>query len=257
MFEIFINKLILSNYKPPSLIKVGFFYLNNISYICIMISEKLKSVIFDKLYQDLKHCEIIPYDGSIYIIARDNKFWYFEYDKGGTLWWRYDFFNTFFELFSLTYKQFQSILGEWVEEVFNCKVLTTICRSGYSTLMVEEVLNCKVLTTENLMIELETRVEEVLNCKVLTTMTTKLISLTRVEEVLNCKVLTTIAMKFSSKDKVEEVLNCKVLTTNSTRVLANMVVEEILNYKVLTTATIRYRRPSVLEEVLNCNETKT
>ena len=68
-----------------------------------MISEKLKSVIFDKLYQDLKHCEIIPYDGSIYIIARDNKFWYFEYDKGGTLWWRYDFFNTFFELFSLTY----------------------------------------------------------------------------------------------------------------------------------------------------------
>ena len=79
-----------------------------------MISEKLKSVIFDKLYQDLKHCEIIPYDGSIYIIARDNKFWYFEYDKGGTLWWRYDFFNTFFELFSLTYKQFQPILGEWV-----------------------------------------------------------------------------------------------------------------------------------------------
>ena len=57
-----------------------------------MISEKLKSVIFDKLYQDLKHCEIIPYDGSIYIIDRDNKFLYFEYDKGGTLWWRYDFF---------------------------------------------------------------------------------------------------------------------------------------------------------------------
>ena len=57
------NKLLI-----PSLIKVGFFYLNNISYICIMISEKLKSVIFDKLYQDLKHCEIIPYDGSIYIL---------------------------------------------------------------------------------------------------------------------------------------------------------------------------------------------
>lgn len=91
-----------------------------------MISEKLKSVIFDKLYQDLKHCEIIPYDGSIYIIDRDNKFLYFEYDKGGTLWWRYDFFNTFFELFSLTYKQFQPILGEWVEEVLNCKVLTTV-----------------------------------------------------------------------------------------------------------------------------------
>ena len=115
-----------------------------------MISEKLKSVIFDKLYQDLKHCEIIPYDGSIYIIDRDNKFLYFEYDKGGTLWWRYDFFNTFFELFSLTYKQFQPILGEWVEEILNCKVLTTMNMSFYSNNKVEEILNYKVLTTVKL-----------------------------------------------------------------------------------------------------------
>ena len=196
-----------------------------------MISEKLKSVIFDKLYQDLKHCEIIPYDGSIYIIARDNKFWYFEYDKGGTLWWRYDFFNTFFELFSLTYKQFQSILGEWVEEVLNCKVLTTMNMSFYSNDKVEEILNCKVLKRA-----------------LSTSSKTKW-----VEEVLNCKVLTTEQLLKQPLFVVEEVLNCKVLTTNSTRVLANMVVEEILNYKVLTTATRRYRRPSVLEEVLNCN----
>ena len=129
-----------------------------------MISEKLKSVILDKLYQDLKHCEIIPYDGSIYIIARDNKFWYFEYDKGGTLWWRYDFFNTFFELFSLTYKQFQSILGEWVEEVLNCKALTTISAHRPQWKEVEEILNYKVLTTKPLQFRRPHRLEEVLNC---------------------------------------------------------------------------------------------
>ena len=200
-----------------------------------MISEKLKSVIFDKLYQDLKHCEIIPYDGSIYIIARDNKFWYFEYDKGGTLWWRYDFFNTFFELFSLTYKQFQSILGEWVEEVLNCKVLTTLACSVKDTLTVEEVLNCKVLKSA-----------------LSTSSKTKW-----VEDVLNCKVLITEGHLLPLRLRMEEVLNCKVLTTNSTRVLANMVVEEILNYKVLTTKPLQFRRPHRLEEVLNCNETKT
>ena len=195
-----------------------------------MISEKLKSVIFDKLYQDLKHCEIIPYDGSIYIIDRDNKFWYFEYDKGGTLWWRYDFFNTFFELFSLTYKQFQSILGEWVEEVLNCKVLTTLACSVKDTLTVEEVLNCKVLKSA-----------------LSTSSKTKWVE----------DVLITEGHLLPLRLRMEEVLNCKVLTTNSTRVLANMVVEEILNYKVLTTKPLQFRRPHRLEEVLNCNETKT
>ena len=200
-----------------------------------MISEKLKSVIFDKLYQDLKHCEIIPYDGSIYIIDRDNKFWYFEYDKGGTLWWRYDFFNPFFELFSLTYKQFQPILGEWVEEVFNCKVLITKFHFLSKRLKVEEILNCKVLKSS-----------------LSTSSKTKW-----VEDVLNCKVLTTEGHLLPLRQRMEEILNCKVLTTMSNRTNKLILVEEILNYKVLTTKPLQFRRPHRLEEVLNCNETKT
>ena len=222
-----------------------------------MISEKLKSVIFDKLYQDLKHCEIIPYDGSIYIIARDNKFWYFEYDKGGTLWWRYDFFNTFFELFSLTYKQFQSILGEWVEEVLNCKVLTTLACSVKDTLTVEEVLNCKVLKSALSTSSKTKWVEDVLNCKVLTTESLSLPLRLRMEEILNCKVLDTKYNFNKSPRKVEDILNCKVLTTMANRTNKLILVEEILNYKVLTTKPLQFRRPHRLEEVLNCNETKT
>ena len=178
-----------------------------------MISEKLKSVIFDKLYQDLKHCEIIPYDGSIYIIARDNKFWYFEYDKGGTLWWRYDFFNTFFELFSLTYKQFQSILGEWVEEVLNCKVLITSFSALSFFERVEEVLNCKVLTTDSLRSFLRHQVEEILNYKVLTTNSTRVLANMVVEEILNYKVLTTKPLQFRRPHRLEEVLNCNETKT--------------------------------------------
>ena len=178
-----------------------------------MISEKLKSVIFDKLYQDLKHCEIIPYDGSIYIIARDNKFWYFEYDKGGTLWWRYDFFNTFFELFSLTYKQFQSILGEWVEDVLNCKVLDTKYNFNKSPRKVEDILNCKVLITEGHLLPLRLRMEEVLNCKVLTTNSTRVLANMVVEEILNYKVLTTKPLQFRRPHRLEEVLNCNETKT--------------------------------------------
>ena len=178
-----------------------------------MISEKLKSVIFDKLYQDLKHCEIIPYDGSIYIIDRDNKFWYFEYDKGGTLWWRYDFFNTFFELFSLTYKQFQPILGEWVEDVFNCKVLITEGHLLPLRLRMEEVLNCKVLTTAYHQQMLVLRMEEVLNYKVLTTNSTRVLANMVVEEILNYKVLTTKPLQFRRPHRLEEVLNCNETKT--------------------------------------------
>ena len=149
-----------------------------------MISEKLKSIIFDKLYQDLKHCEIISYDKSIFFIDRDNKYWYFEYEKGGTLWWRYTFFNVFFQLFSITYKEFQPVLGEWVEEVLNCKVLTTTRSHLNASKWMEEVLNCKVLTTIKTWHNHSIMVEEVLNCKVLTTKGTPYLE-KHLEDVLN------------------------------------------------------------------------
>ena len=149
-----------------------------------MISEKLKSIIFDKLYQDLKHCEIISYDKSIFFIDRDNKYWYFEYEKGGTLWWRYTFFNVFFQLFSITYKEFQPVLGEWVEEVLNCKVLTTTRSHLNASKWMEEILNCKVLTTTSSHYDIAILMEEILNCKVLTTKGTPYLE-KNLEDVLN------------------------------------------------------------------------
>ena len=221
-----------------------------------MISEKLKSIIFDKLYQDLKHCEIISYDKSVYFIDRDNKYWYFEYEKGGTLWWRYTFFNVFFQLFSITYKEFQPVLGEWVEEVLNCKVLTTFRRFQQNRYVVEEVLNCKVLTTELFETFELNLVEEVLNCNVLTIPSLLLKPEMLVEEALNCKVLSTIFVSGEKRILVEKVLNHKVLNYLDFDGTRPYKMEEILNCEVLTTKGTPYLEKH-LEDVLNYNESKT
>jgi len=92
----------------------------------MVITDRFKQVIFKHLYKELGDCEIIPYNGSIWFINRDNKHWYFELDKSGTLWWRYDFFNSFFKIFSMGSGDFCPVLSSWVEEVLNHKVSTTL-----------------------------------------------------------------------------------------------------------------------------------
>ena len=91
------------------------------------VSEKIKKIIFDKLDKDLSHAEIIFDDksGSIYFIDRENKYWYTEFEKSGKLWWRYQFFNEFFKLFSMEQSEYEPIIGEWMEEVLNSKVTST------------------------------------------------------------------------------------------------------------------------------------
>lgn len=130
------------------------------------IPNGLKKIVFNKLYEDLFHVEIIPYKDFIYFIDRENKYWYFEYNKNGNLYWRYQFFTNFFELFSFEQSDFGPILSEWVEEVLNCKVVTTDANYSSWNYLVEDVLNCKVSTTRFHITGLETQVEEVLNCKV-------------------------------------------------------------------------------------------
>ena len=112
------------------------------------MNEKLKKVIFSKLYRDLDHIEIIEYKGSICFIDRNEKYWYLEYKKSGNLYWRYDFFTNFFKLFSMERDEFQPIISDWVEEVLNYKVTTTGTDKWIKRNEVEEILNCKVTTTK-------------------------------------------------------------------------------------------------------------
>ena len=172
------------------------------------MNERLKKLIFKKLYDDLSQVEIIHYDESIWFIDRKKKYWYFEYDKSGILYWRYGFFSEFFKIFSLDKgDEYQPIICEWVEEVLNCKVHTP----GYYYLPSLEV------------------VEEVLNYKVNTSRSVYPIFKRKVEEVLNYKVNTPTGRGRILMRGVEEVLNCKVHTAHSGSILEDVMVEEVLN----------------------------
>ena len=106
-----------------------------------IMNLRLKKIIFDKLYDDLSNVEIIPYNNSIWFIDREKEYWYFEYRKTGKLYWRWEFFRYFFQLFSLDMKEYEQIMSEWVEEVLNCKVDTTKHEHLRIGFPVEEVLN--------------------------------------------------------------------------------------------------------------------
>jgi len=150
-----------------------------------MVSSKLKDIIYKKLYSELSHLEIIRYKEEIWFIDRDNKYWYFIYNDNGTMWWRYDFFFTFFEFFSITDdNEFIPIISSWVVEALNCKVSTTKSWKNGIHDLVEEVLNCKVSTTPRAGTCHIFKVEEVLNCKVTTTDYTSFVKSTIVVEVL-------------------------------------------------------------------------
>ena len=198
------------------------------------MNESLKKIIFDKLYEDLSHVEIIPYEDSIWFIDRQEEFWYLEFKKVGILYWRSPFFMNFFSLFSMERYEFEPFISEWVEEVLNCKVNTTIRCKHRNVTKVEEVLNCKVNTTICRSWRCKKRVEEVLNCKVNTTRLLIQKPAWLVEEVLNCKVNTT---SFSSAENtfwMEEVLNCKVNTTEGFMYPRIGMVGKVINGKVNT-----------------------
>ena len=172
-----------------------------------MVSSRLKDIIFKKLYSDLSRVEIIHYQTYIWFIDREDKCWYFRYDKSdGTLLWKYSFFSNFFALFTMCDSEFTPILSSWVEEVLNCKVNTTALVFHIQTQAVEEVLNCKVNTTVSADVSVITLMEDVLNYRVNTTTIKYGRFPISVKEVLNCKVTTTINKPPIEVCVVEEVV---------------------------------------------------
>lgn len=150
------------------------------------MNERLKKLIFRKLYEDLSQVEIIHYDESIWFIDRKKKYWYFEYDKSGILYWRYGFFSEFFKIFSLDkVDEYQPNICEWVEEVLNCKVHTPCWFCINHSNRVEDVLNYKVNTPLKQILFLDEKVEEVLKCKVHTAHSGSILEDVMVEEILN------------------------------------------------------------------------
>ena len=215
------------------------------------ISNKLKKVIFKKLCKDLSHVDIIPYNDSIWFIDKGNSYWYFEFENDSKqLWWRYDFFADYFNLFSMEEKTFVPILSEWVENILNHKVNEIDRHFFFRGHIVEEMLNCNVETTSSSSTPFF-RVEEILNCKVETTTSDSYLNVFRAEEVLNYNVETTNHNRLIRGKMVEEVLNCKVETTTSSQTFLLQRVEEVLNYKAETTDSGPVPPKFMIEHILN------
>ncbi len=221
-----------------------------------MSKDRLKQIIFKELYKDLSNVEIIPYNDSIWFIDRKERYWYFELEKNGNLYWRYSFFNNFFKIFSMEPNQFEPIISEWVEEVLNHKVSTTGNQGHDSGFWVEEVLNHKVSTTVPYLTIDNGQVEEVLNHKVSKTKNNKIPSIFWLEEVLNHKVSKTTRITCSTPWRVEEVLNHKVSTTHLSLHNLHDLVKDVLNHKVSKTLSDTTTKWDLVEDVLNENPTE-
>jgi len=195
------------------------------------VNDRLKKIIFKKLYNDLSHVEIIPYDGSIWFIDRDKKYWYLQLRNNGLLWWRWNFFEFFFRIFSLEHNEYEPIIADWVEEVLNHKVDTTFDAGDHHPALVEEVLNHKVDTTDFLHFRYLDSVEEVLNNKVNTTNAWTRLPKGLVEEILNHKVDITPLHGAFTNEQVEYVLDYKVCITESEQEPRRQRVEQVLNSK--------------------------
>ena len=205
----------------------------------------LKKIVFRKLNQDLSKVEIILSENqSIWFIDRANKYWYFELEKSGKLWWRYEFFTDFFILFCIEVNEFQPFLSEWVEGILNSGVSST-CKSHFDAgLAVEDILNRRVSATGDLGMERIATVEGIFDSNVnMTTQSGHRLHST-VESILNH------GYRKGSR-KVDEVLNHKVVITEYCGIIPNYDLEEVLNHKVVSTLQSPDIDPLLVEEVLN------
>jgi hypothetical protein len=129
------------------------------------IDDRLKKFIFKKLAKDLSHVEVIPYEDSIWFIDRDNNYWYLQLKKNGHLWWRLDFFDIFFQIFSLDRDVYEPIIIEWVEQILKRKVNTTRGLMYPHLTGVKQILKQNVNTTSKVLIPLQLPMENILNSK--------------------------------------------------------------------------------------------
>lgn len=88
-----------------------------------MVSEKVKDYIFNTLDKELSNVSVILYRDSIWFIDRNKMYWYLEYTPNQVLWWRFDFFSNFFNLFSFYDYEYEPLIALWVESKLKSPVL--------------------------------------------------------------------------------------------------------------------------------------
>jgi hypothetical protein len=130
-----------------------------------MVKDKLKLIIFKLLSEWLKDVEIIPYNGSVWFIDREKKYWYLELNPNNHLWWRYSFFFDFFGMFSLEFKEFEPLIREWAEGALNHKVSKSVIGYNGCRQLLERMLDCNIESSNHS----EYNIDFISNYNILTT----------------------------------------------------------------------------------------
>ena len=215
------------------------------------MNPRLKNIIKNKLSEDLSSVSIIDYNGSIWFIDAKSKYWYLElYKKTKTLWWRLDFFEEFFILFSMEQREFVPIIIEWVQEVLNSRVYITKVWRGIDSNGVEEVLDGKILSTVGNLPPSQVMVEKILG-EVVSTQGTPGSFRMEVEEVLAVSTHDSQLVDFILGEKV---LKGEVVSTQGTPGSFRMEVEEVLKGESVSTRRQKLRQETQVEEILNTKE---
>ena len=205
----------------------------------------LKKIVFRKLNQDLSKVEIILSENqSIWFIDRANKYWYFELEKSGKLWWRYEFFTNFFPLFCLEIDEFQPLLSEWVEGILNRGVSTTTSFSERLIPSVEGIFDSNVNMTTRSGHRLHSTVEGILNHGYRK-------GSRKVDEVLNHKVSITEYCGIIPNYDLEEVLNREINELDGGELLDISTLEKVLNIEINETIGTTIRDPNQIIEMMN------
>ncbi len=213
------------------------------------MNPRLKQIIKNKLSEDLSSVSIINYNGSIWFIDPKSKYWYLElYKKTKTLWWRLDFFEDFFILFSMEQREFVPVIIEWVEEVLNSRVYITKVWRGIDSNGVEEVLKGDVVSTWSSGGTKNGEVEEVLKGEVVSTQGTPGSFRMEVEEVLKGEVVSTRRQKLRQETQVEEILNTKGFSHDFVQ---EALVQDLIKNMIETTTPDSNSDYSRVEDALN------
>jgi hypothetical protein len=208
------------------------------------MNPRLKKIIFSKLNDDLSKVEIILSENqSIWFIDRANKYWYFELEKSGKLWWRYEFFTNFFPLFCLEIDEFQPLLSEWVEGILNRGVSSTSNPGANAYDQVEGILNSGVSATGDLGMERIATVESILNHGYRK-------GSRKVDEVLNHKVSITEYCGIIPNYDLEEVLNREINELDGGELLDISTLEKVLNIGINETIGTTIRDSNQINEAI-------
>ena len=88
--------------------------------------DNLKKILFATIDYHTKGVDTYYNGGSMWLIFTDRKKWVIELTKDGTLWYNHYFFNNCFKYLSLDAIENQHYITEWVEDIIQNGVRSTL-----------------------------------------------------------------------------------------------------------------------------------